>query len=324
MRSSSTRYATPFAFACLLLAIGNLATADEKIKLGAAGKFSYPPEFPGARVETYKQLGDVALKLYIFAPPAEAGSTTAAADARRPAIIFFFGGGWTNGSPTQFYNQCRYFASRGMVAITADYRVASRNQTKVVDCVRDAKSAVRWVREHASQLGVDPDRIVASGGSAGGHLAACTAVVESLDHEGETTAVSAKPNALVLFNPAMGLVERGDGSADEKVIAGLRERIGGDPREVSPADLVKAGVPPTIMFFGTDDNLLGGAKRFADACQKVGGRCELDLYEGQRHGFFNAGRNDNEFFRKTLVSADKFLASLGYLKGEPTVDQVFE
>jgi acetyl esterase len=296
------------------------AMAAEKIPLIGAGKFAYPPVLPEAKVETYKQLGELPLKLYIFSPPGEAR------DQRRPAIVFFFGGGWRGGTPEQFHYQCRYFAARGMVAVAADYRVASRNQTTPADCVRDAKSAVRWLREHAESLGIDPQRIVASGGSAGGHLAACTAVVDAMEHEGENTAVSSRPNALVLFNPAMNVaaVLKPKATAQDQASEEQRRLFGVDPRAISPALLVKAGTPPTLLLFGTDDGLLAGARQFADAMKQAGNRCELDLYEGQQHGFFNVGRGNNEFFRKTLISADKFLASLGYLEGEPTVEQVFD
>ena len=64
-----------------------------------------------------------------------------------------------------------------MVAIAADYRVHKRHGAMIADCVSDAQSAIRWVRVHADRLGVDPERIAAGGGSAGGHLAASTAVI---------------------------------------------------------------------------------------------------------------------------------------------------
>src|SRR5262245_37466762 len=159
---------------------------------------AYPPKFDGARSETYKKVGDVTLSLNIFEPPG-------ASAPNRPAIVFFFGGGWTNGSPAQFEQHCRHLASRGMVAITADYRVASRHQVKPTACLADAKSAIRWVRQNAKRLGIDPQRIAAGGGSAGGHLAAATATVPGFDEPGEDTKVSAVPNALVLFNPALVL-----------------------------------------------------------------------------------------------------------------------
>ena len=140
----------------------------------------YPPKFDGARAETYKEIGDVKLQLHIFEP-------AAGAKTNRPAIVFFFGGGWTGGSPAQFEQHCRYLADRGMVAITADYRVGSRHQVKPTACVADAKSAMRWVRKNAARLGIDPQRVAAGGGSAGGHLAAAVATLPDFDEPGEDT-----------------------------------------------------------------------------------------------------------------------------------------
>jgi acetyl esterase/lipase len=207
-----------------------------------------------------------------------------------------------------------------MVAITADYRVKSRNNVAAVECVRDAKSAMRWVRENASRLRIDPDRIVAGGGSAGGHIAACTGVIDGLDTEGESTAVSSRPNAMVLYNPVMSWDGLAETLEDEKL---GEERLGIEPDKLSPHKNVRPGVPPTIMFFGSDDRLIEGAKAFMADDLKAGNRCELVVYDGQRHSFFNYGRGDNEYFKKTLTAADEFLQSLGYLKGPATVDAFF-
>jgi acetyl esterase/lipase len=127
-------------------------------------QFSYPPEFKNVRVETYGKIDSTELKLWIF------GETEP--NFKKPAIVFFFGGGWSSGSPAQFEKQSQHFAKRGMIAIAVDYRVKSRHGVQVVECVKDAKDAIAWVRKNATRLGIDPDKIAASGGSAGGHLAA--------------------------------------------------------------------------------------------------------------------------------------------------------
>src|SRR5262249_6559933 len=120
----------------------------------------------------------VALEIHVHLPP------DWKKEDKRPAIVFFFGGGWTSGTVKQFEPQASYLASRGMIAARADYRVKSRHDVTPDACVEDAKSAVRWLRQNTAMLGVDPDRIVASGGSAGGHIAACTACT-GLDAAGE-------------------------------------------------------------------------------------------------------------------------------------------
>src|SRR6185503_17153828 len=161
----------------------------------------------------YKRIGDANLAVHIFEPPG--------AKSNRAAIVFFFGGGWTGGSPGQFEQHCRHFASRGMVAMTADYRVNSRHGVKPVTCVADAKSCLRWIRSNAARLGIDPHRVVAAGGSAGGHLAAATATLPDFHQPGEDKAVSSVPDALVLFNPALVLA-----AMDGLDLEGVGTRVG--------------------------------------------------------------------------------------------------
>jgi acetyl esterase len=224
---------------------------------------------------------------------------------KRPAIVFFFGGGWTSGTVEQFRPQAEYFASRGLVTARADYRVRGRHQTPPDKCVEDCKSAVRWLRQNAAKLGVDPDRIVASGGSAGGHTAAATAIVPGFEADGEDRKISSRPNLLVLFNPVMNTSDRG-------------ERIGSAElaRAISPNDHLTKDVPPAIIFFGTSDGLLATAQEYVAKARPLGLAAELYTADGQPHGFFNR----SPWRERTLVLADQFLAKFGYVKGEPTVE----
>ncbi|MBI1372020.1 MAG: alpha/beta hydrolase fold domain-containing protein [Phycisphaera sp.] len=277
---------------------------------------NYPPQIGGSTVEVYKTVGDVKLNMYIFTPEGHQATD------KRPAIVFFFGGGWRGGSPTQFAGQCQYLASRGMVAMTADYRVLSRHGTPAAKCVADAKSAIRWVRTNAARLGVDPDRIVASGGSAGGHIAACTGVIKGFDEESEDTSTSSVPNAMVLFNPATVLAPvEGEPPIDADRMASLKERMGVEPIELSPYHHVSAGAPPTLILHGKADTTVPyhTVELFTEAMTKAGNRCELEGYADQAHGFFNARGAHNAMYTATLRRADVFLKSLGYLEGEPTL-----
>lgn len=281
--------------------------------------WKYPPEIAEARVEVYREVGDVKLKAWIFEPQ---GHT---AKDRRPAIVFFFGGGWTGGTPGQFLPQCLHLAERGMVAITVDYRVKGRQGVLPQECVRDAKEAIRWVRANATRLGIDPDRIAAGGGSAGGHLAAAVALVPGFEEEKPN--VSSMPNALVLFNPAVVLapVEGQEDLLPADKAADIRARADGKPQEISPFHFVQAGMPPSIIFHGTKDEAVPYPMvvAFQKAMAAAGNRCELKSYEGQPHGFFNPGRGQGEprkeatrYYYRTLRDLDKFLESLGYLSPE--------
>jgi acetyl esterase/lipase len=275
-----------------------------------AQKPGYPPEMPGARTEVYRSIDGTDLKAWIFEP---AGHS---ADDTRAAIVFFFGGGWNGGSPGQFKPQAQYLADRGMVAIAVDYRVKSRQGTTARFAVSDAKAAIRWVRTHAGRLGIDPQRIAASGGSAGGHLAATTATLPGHDDDTSATAVSSVPNALVLFNPVLVTAPwSGQLEPDEEKFEKLKQRLGAAPESMSPYHHVRPGLPATIIFHGEDDTTVPylQAELFCEAMNKAGNRCELVGYEGMGHGFFNAHRADNSAYRDTTARMDDFLVSLGWL-----------
>lgn len=293
-----TSQTTPALILALVMSVAGLVQAAET----GASK-TYPPKMEGAKIETYKTVAGTELKLWIFSP--------ATAVKPAPAIVFFFGGGWVSGTPQQFEAQCRHFAARGMVAITADYRVKSRHDVKPVQCMADARSAIRWVRAHAQSLGIDAQRIAAAGGSAGGHLAASTAFISEFDEPTEDKSVSAVPNALVLFNPGLVLAPL-EGVRLEGFGTGLTEdRLGGKPEQISPAHHVGKDAPPTIIFHGRADTTIPyvSAEGFTRVMTAAGARCELVGFDDQKHGFFN----QEPFKSKTLAAADAFLVSLGWL-----------
>ncbi|MDF1741900.1 MAG: alpha/beta hydrolase [Verrucomicrobiales bacterium] len=272
-------------------------------------KFNYPPKMEGAEIVAYKTIDDVTMNLYVFKPQ------DWKAENSRPVAVFFFGGGWNAGSPEQFEEHCKHLAMRGMVAITADYRVASRNGTKATSCLEDARDAIRYLRSHAGELGIDPDSVAAGGGSAGGHLAAALGTIAD-----KKESVSSRPNLMLLFNPACVLAPfDGKQPWPEDRSEEFLEKMGVDPVEMSPIHHVSAKTPPGIIFHGTGDESVPFAtsKQFATAVQKAGGRCELKSYEGQPHGFFNYGRNENIMFYQTLNAMDAFLTDLGWLPENP-------
>ena len=251
----------------------------------------------------YKKIDTTTLKMDIYYPPGY--------DIKNsyPAIVFFFGGGWTNGSIGQFEPHAKYFSGRGLVCFLPDYRVYSRQQTTPFESLKDAKSAIRYIRKHAGDFHIDTSKIVASGGSAGGHLAAATALIDKYNENGEDLSISCIPNALVLFNP---VIDNGPGGYGY-------ERVGNEYKDFSPLHNIKKGAPPTIFFLGTNDKLIPveTAEYYKKVMEKVQSRCDLKLFEGQGHGFFNSSNSD--YYKKTVFEADNFLQSLGYLKKEPII-----
>lgn len=253
--------------------------------------------------EVYRNASGDDLWIYRFDPP----GYNAEKD-RRPAVVFFFGGGWNGGSVTQFEQHARYLASRGMVTFVADYRVRTRQQTGPDACVADGKAAVRWLRTHAGRLGIDPQRIAAGGGSAGGHVAATTGICDGLDAPEELNSdVSSRSNALLLFNAVYDNGPEGYG----------HDRAAKWFPAISPAHNITADDPPTIVFLGTKDSLIpvATAEKFQTDLETAGITAELHLYEGQPHGFFNESKNQQAFL-DTVMKTDAFLVKLGWLQGK--------
>ncbi len=245
----------------------------------------------------YKTIDTTRLHLEIYFPE------TMDSNRLYPAMIFFFGGGWNTGKITHFEYHARHFSGKGLICFLVDYRVKSRHGTTPFESLKDAKSAIRFIRSQAKQFRVDTGRIIAAGGSAGGHLAAATAVIDDFNEASDDLTVSCKPNALVLYNP---VIDNGPGGYGF-------ERIGIQYKDFSPLHNIRAGTPPVVFFLGTKDRLIPveTAQYFRTVMEKVGSRCDLLLFEDQDHGFFNYG--NQQYYTETVRLTEEFLQSLGYL-----------
>ena len=248
--------------------------------------------------EVFKTVGDVELKLWILKPEG------ASADKPVPGMVFFYGGGWKTRSMVHFQKQGEHLVKRGMVVVLPDYRSEALYGGTPFDCVEDAKSAMRYVRGHAQRLGIDPERLAAGGGSAGGHLAAATATVPGLNAASDDVSVSCVPDALVLFNP---VYDNGPGGYGY-------ERVGERYAEISPLHNLEKGAPPTLVFLGSKDKLIpvSTAEAYEAKMKAAGSRCETHIYEGEGHGFFNR----EPHYEDTVAKMDAFLVSLGCLEDE--------
>ena len=223
-------------------------------------------------------------------------------------IIFFHGGGWNSGNYKQFERQSMYFASRGMIAISAEYRIKNKHGTTPIQAMEDAKSAIRFLRLNAKSFFINPNRIAAAGGSAGGHLAAVTANIDLFDNVNEDLGISSKPNLLVLYNPVIDF--------------GSRKWLWIDnPSDASPVHNISKGSPPTIILTGTKDKIVPveTIMNYKKIMESVGSRCDVILYDGAEHAFFNRG----EDFIDTVLKSDIFLKSNWYLEGKPTIKQQY-
>lgn len=250
-------------------------------------------------VEQLQSLDGAPLEAHVFDPgPSE---------RPRAAIVVFHGGGWYMGDPTWAYGRARRYAERGMVAIAAQYRLASeQNTVSPIDAVADARAQIGWLRANAARLNVDPARIAVYGWSAGGHLG--TAAAQAGD-------AASRPDALVLLSPAVDL-ERD----------GWFARLIGPERKAedySPLRHVQPGMPPMLVLQGDVDTVtpLSGAEAFCSAVQAAGSLCELAVYRGYGHLFTPAGKDDSGFPEPDPATsaaaderADRFLREHGFLE----------
>jgi len=250
------------------------------------------------KLVSYKQVSTGDLKLHIFEPQ------NGKKGEPRSAIIYFFGGGWSNGTPLQFYRECAHYAAKGMVAVTAEYRISYLHKTTPFESFEDAKDAIRWLRQHASDLNIDLNRIAAAGASAGGQLAAATGIIR--ENISEKSVISSKPNLLLLYYP---VIDNGpDGYGPEE----MKKRF----QEISPLHNIDATAPPTLFVLGTKDPLIPvkTAEEFKMKMEKAGTVCELHLFEGAGHPIFYYAKELTENYDKMLELSDRFLRKYGYLK----------
>lgn len=241
---------------------------------------------------TYKLVGEKELTLHIF--NAHDIKTGAAA----PAVLFFHGGGWSFGGPEFFYPQCEYLSKRGFTCISAQYRLGTDNQPDLRGAIKDARSALTYLTDHAVELHIDPQRIAVGGGSSGGHLAA-TLGTAPVQITGEyTSGGGLRPGALVLYNPILDL---SPGNLYHPLVAAHWE-------EVSPTHRVDGAVPATLILVGSQDAEVPVAtvEAFCEKVHSAGGRCEIESYEGQGHGFFNQPLYRDKTNRRVLQFLSDF------------------
>ena len=179
----------------------------------------------------------------------------------RPAVLWIHGGGWTGGRPEMFLPAVEYTASQGVVGFTLQYRLGS-----VGPAVEDVEAALIWIRRHSTELGVDPQRIIAAGDSAGGHLALALGTV-----------TRERANAIVAFNPIPDLT----GKWANRTTSPAQARL------LSPLFHIDAQTPPVLILHGQKDTVVPyqEAERFRAAHSKT----KLILYPDSQHAFVVPG-----------------------------------
>ncbi|MCP4786331.1 MAG: alpha/beta hydrolase [Fuerstiella sp.] len=263
-----------------------------------------------SRKVVYKSLGRRDLELHVFEPEGHDPATD-----RRPCFLIIHGGGWTGGEPRVFYTIADHYAKKGMLAISLQYRlIDAKAGVTVFDCVKDGRSAVRWLRAHAPTLGIDPKRIAVSGGSAGGHVALGTAVFENgpdVDESTDDLSVSCVPDLLIPLNPVIDTSEDGYGQG----------KIGDRWRALSPLHHVKRGLPPMLICHSTGDTVTPyvGAARFVELSKAAGNDCQMFTFEGGRHGWFIFNL---DHYAAVLRVMDDYLKEQNFLSREPASTEI--
>ncbi|MDA0349152.1 MAG: alpha/beta hydrolase [Verrucomicrobia bacterium] len=219
-------------------------------------------------------------------------------DEPRPAIVFIHGGGWRNGDKRAegFLNPTLAYAAKGYVCITVNYRLLTGNSTAIHHCVEDVKNAVRWLRAHAETYNVDPNRIGATGNSAGAHLSVMLGICPKdagLEGDGpyqefssdvQAVAASATPTSFLI---PMSARARERFEQEKATLDSTRDAL---RQKISPITYVSADVPPMMLFHEASDNTVGvyQSDTFIQALRDAGAKdVNYMLFgDGSGHGVF--------------------------------------
>jgi acetyl esterase/lipase len=276
-----------------------------------AGSISAQDDAVVREERVYKSVGSRDLRVDLFYSPETRQRP------RNPAIAFFHGGGWAYGERSEFHEACLRYARRGFVTLSFQYRLSINPDETVphpditlVECVKDARSALRWIRQNAAALRVDAGRIVASGQSAGGQLALGAALFDDVNESTDDLTVSPRPDALVLY------------SSNVNTLEAWADRLMGDRREeiwsISPHHNLRAGLPPTIEFHGEEDCMVPfwAVRHFVEKARGLGNDVELVSFEGRRHYLGDGDPAYGRYYdEEVLERTDRFLEEHGFIDG---------
>jgi uncharacterized sulfatase len=218
-----------------------------------------------------------------------------------PAAVMFFGGGWHSGAISQFNDIAPHLAKQGMIVISPEYRTIGTHGVKPAQCLEDAKAAMRYIYKNADRFGIDASRVAAGGRSAGGQLAAATALCDGFNAADDDLSINCKPSALILFNP---VIDNGPGGFGQYWVKDCWQQF-------SPMHNIDAEAPPTIFITGDQDQYtpIETAEKYKKVMEEQGGRCDLVVHKDGVHG----SPFGTPYYQRTLDEMDRFLGEIGYL-----------
>ncbi|QEC74634.1 alpha/beta hydrolase [Mucilaginibacter ginsenosidivorax] len=250
----------------------------------------------GHLIKTYKTAGAYPLDLHLFLP-ADDGK-------KHPVMVYFHGGSWSEGKPDWFFEACKIDAKNGWVSCAVEYRIYGRQRTLPFEAVKDARSAIRWLRQHADEYQIDTSRIVAAGNSAGGHLVLTSALAGTINEATDDLHYSPIPNILLVTSGVYDLTDQNT--------AWIRRTLKNkeEVKAISPAFLVRKGMPPVLALHGTNDGNVPfpSALAFEAAMKEAGNPLEFHALGGASHFIWL----DRRYSGQVDSLQNAFLKKLGY------------
>ena len=247
-----------------------------------------------SEIKVYKTVDGITLNAHIFYPENHDKSQA------KPAHLFFNGGGWAIGLPEWSYGACKSSAEEGRVAIAFDYRIRNIYGTNVKASVSDALTAIAWVRENAKELGIDPNKVLADGFSAGAHLALVSGMIKNPEDFGVKSTYSSRPNAIIL------------GSCPYDIAGRDVYNIDYDTKTISPLYLLDDDLPPILAFHGEDDDMVEFSEfeKFRDAIQKTNNSFTSRSFAGAEHFYFRGSSQEDSDERRRF--REEFILKNGF------------
>jgi len=269
---------------------------------------------PTKKVYTYTGIKGQEQKMEVYLPDGHKPSD------KRPCFIFFHGGGWKSGVLNEGRPLCTYLASRGIVTLTASYSMhpdakkaalsdpdAINEPLKLPEgesrkriCVIDGKTVIRWAKKNADELGIDPDRIITSGASAGGHIAVLQMMDDQFNNPNDPEEVDTTVQAFVLLCPAFTLPKK------DKV------------PDVNVFQYVDKKFPPTLFIVGEKDFWLKASNPLAEQLIEKNNDVEVWMAHGAGHMF----HRQKNWYPTTKIMVDRFLVDHGFLEGQSPLEPV--
>lgn len=266
--------------------------------LVVAARMSGPPDSIVFEEDVvYKQVDGESLHMDFARPKA--------GDGPFPVVVFIHGGGWRAGDKSMFRDGVFGVAQQGCAAVSVQYRFAPKHTFPAQ--LDDVKDAVRYVREHAKEWKIDPDRVVTMGGSAGAHLALLLATTGDEDPKDAKTSSAVKA-AVSIAGPVDLTKHYPDASRSmvEDMLGQDRKADREAQEKASPLFHLNAGDAPVLLIHGTKDELVpyDQATAFEEACKKAGVEAELFTIKGGGHG---GGADDPEDWSRSVIKSIVFL-----------------